>query len=308
MVDTEMVAALAGMTDLSVDAATVLLEAADGDLALAASLHFDAEPDVAVPAAALEGEDPSPIRPTPQRYAVLGDLCDKDGSDDDDDDLDVFARLRRGGGSSGGVPFPAGSGAHSRSTRRGSKAKARGSRSSRGGDDDDLPSRGGEYDMLALTADADDELRAGSVELFPSGRRRGKGTRSTPIRIQRPSTGGDDDSASDHAISPSPTDETALRSSTQHRRRARRGAGNGSHQGSHQGGGSPRISGGVSGSCGAGASGSFGGSPRISGGGVSGSCGAGASGSFGGSQSSGSFSASDLGLSLVRSVRGFAAP
>ena len=73
---------LTGLTGLSLDAATILLEAARGDISLAASLHFEAEPG-----ALAQGAARTPV--------VLAVSEDDDDRDEDDDELTQRARARR---------------------------------------------------------------------------------------------------------------------------------------------------------------------------------------------------------------------
>jgi hypothetical protein len=199
---------LTGLTGLSLDAATVLLEAAGGDISLAASLHFEAEPG-----ALAQG----PAR-TPVVLAASED--DDDDRDEDDDELTQRARARAGfsvladaGASSSdddifahiSRPAPSASG-----RQKGRKARGK----ARGAFDDEaaaVSGGGGDvYDMLALTAADDEALAHGSgggvPEMMPHGRKAKKAARSAPIRVPRqPTAPADDGSASDQAISPSPT-------------------------------------------------------------------------------------------------------
>ena len=341
---------LASMTGLSLDAATVLLEAAGGDVSLAASLHFDGAdgglPAVAVPAppaAAADESDDDDDMLTPRSsrpgFSVLAgdDASDDDifahigqqaakfsanssggrktrssagksraGRDDASDDDDIFAhtgraakssanssggcKARSSGKSRGGddasddddVFAHIGQAAKpSANSSGGRKARSSGGRSRGGGKAratagslfdgaGDGVGGGDGYDMLALTADGDEGL-VESLELLPTGRKAKKAAaRSAPIRIQRqpPPAADEGGSASDHGgVSPSPTSGSAG------------GAGSASHR---------RRA-------------------KRSGHGVSGSCGGSFGGGGGSSVSPGSYSASELGLASVASVRGFEA-
>ena len=199
---------LTGLTGLSLDAATVLLEAAGGDISLAASLHFEAEPALAQ----------GPAR-TPVVLAVSED--DDDDRDEDDDELTQRARARAGfsvladaGASSSDDDIfahisrqaPSASG---RQKGRKARGKARGAFDGAFDEAAAVAGGGDVYDMLALTAADDEALAHGSggvPEMMPHGRKAKKAARSAPIRVPRqPTAPADDGSASDQAISPSPT-------------------------------------------------------------------------------------------------------
>ena len=157
-----MAESLADATGLSITEATNLLAAAGGNLDLAIELHFDG----AWTALAIEQQqqtpEPEPLRATQQRFSVLSvdeEDVEKGIGDSDEDDA-IFALTAgcncvdsAGGASSssraggnGGSSSSGGNKPHGNDGRR-SKARSKG-----GG------VLGNEYDMLALTAELDEEI------------------------------------------------------------------------------------------------------------------------------------------------------
>ena len=287
---------IAEMTGLDVQEARVLLEAAGGNIGLAVELHFEA----GISPAAAESSDVSeePLVTTQQRFSVLAvDAEDADDANDSDDEL-IFPLLagagdRRHGGAAAAQQQQQQQQQRHGGGRKKSRGKARGAGGSSGDAGLDI---GGDYDILSLHAAADEEMASAMDEdAFPMSRRRSKGARSVPLMVptrggRRSGARGDDDDDDDPrpAHSPSDTASGSASGSTSHRRRAKRASQQG--KASRDGGGE-RRSGALSASPNEGrlTPPSYAGSPSPN-------------------TPEGSYSASNLCLASVPTVRGFATP
>ena len=255
------------MTGMPLDAAAVLLEAANGDLSLAVSLHFDSMPlpPSGDAAATAESESNPPERlsvageaypTTQQRFAVLA--VDDECADSNSSDDETIFPLAHGGSRSG-------KGAScSSKPRRSSRSRA-----SRAPHRFEADSLNADYDVLALHADLDAEIgglqMGAEEELLAQPRRvRGKARelarnveRSVPMRVPpRRAPLGADGSGSDTgggSISPpvspvavapvqagsgsSSAAAAAVSGGASHRRRAKRQTGHACGTATQNGGG-----------------------------------------------------------------------
>ena len=292
----EGVMEIAEMTGLDVQEARVLLEAAGGNIGLAVELHFEA--GISPAAAESSGVSEEPLVTTQQRFSVLAvDAEDADDANDSDDEL-IFPLLagagdRRHGGAAAAQQQQQQQQQRHGGGRKKSRGKARGAGGSSGDAGLDI---GGDYDILSLHAAADEEMASAMDEdAFPMSRRRSKGARSVPLMVptrggRRSGARGDDDDDDDPrpAHSPSDTASGSASGSTSHRRRAKRASQRG--KASRDGGGE-RRSGALSASPNEGrlTPPSYAGSPSPN-------------------TPEGSYSASNLCLASVPTVRGFATP